>query len=660
MRLLYNIFMSLQEHIPNKAKSQKDPKGFFAEIALTLLKDSSTFQLISQYQKMVDGLAEIVKPSKKHAPLFFSKGNKEIDKNVEVLERLAKSQRTIIGCTSVDHHVVLLASLKALEDYDVHFYNHTLKEMLKKSLHRLQDFSVQTKVIGRNNELSEVQRILSKTERNNVLIVGGLGVGKTTLARSLKNVLKKTKMYQLYAGSDMFFDQIAGALSQSDTFRVIFFLDELFTFEANQIKYLIDNSQIIGTANEATYRKFIADYPHIVSRFEIIKLSEPEKKYLYKILKLNQERLFTSSGLMTDDGLLDEVIQMAKQYIYEPLFPAKGIALLEETFLYAQEQHANKVTIDMLRAVVSQKANVPLSSLSAVEKQDLSTLGERLQKKVKGQDEAIEKVAKTIQRSRLGLGKKHKPIGSFLFVGPSGVGKTELAKAIAYEVFGDQDAMIRLDMSEYAEAHMVQRLIGSPPGYVGYEEGGQLTNPVQAKPYTLILLDEIEKGHPRVFDIFLQVLDDGRLTDGQGRKVDFSNTIIIATSNAGIEDILDMIEEGKDQQGIVKELKDDILQDYFRIEFINRFDDIVIFNALKPEALAKIGRLQIEKLQFELLKRDITLNVGDESLAYLAKESYDPRYGARGMLRAIQDSIENKLAEMILSGELQDGSKVEF
>jgi ATP-dependent Clp protease ATP-binding subunit ClpB len=207
---------------------------------------------------------------------------------------------------------------------------------------------------------------------------------------------------------------------------------------------------------------------------------------------------------------------------------------------------------------------------------------------------------------------------------------------------------------------MVQRLIGSPPGYVGYEEGGQLTNPVQSKPYTLVLLDEIEKGHPRVFDIFLQVPDDGRLTDGQGKKVDFSNTIIIATSNAGIEDILDMIEEGKEQQEIVKELKDDVLQDYFRIEFINRFDDIVIFNALKPEALAKIGRLQIEKLQFELQKRNITLEIADESLAYLAKESYDPRYGARGMLRAIQDSIENKLAEMILNGDLKDGSKVEF
>ncbi len=652
--------MPLQEYIPDRALQHRDAKLFFAEIALDLLRKGSSFQLISQYQKMVDGLVEITKQNTKQHQPFFSMGNRKHEDNRRKLEKLARSQQRIIGCPQIDNHVVLLASLKALEDHDVHFYNHTLKEMLKKSLHRLQDFGVQTKIIGRKKELSEVQRILSKTERNNVLITGGLGIGKTTLARTLKTILKDTQMYQLYAGSDMFFDQIAGALSQSDSSKVIFFLDELFTFEATQLKYLIDNAQIIGTANEVTYRKFTADYPHIVSRFEVIKLNEPEKKDLAQILKLNQDRLSTFSNLTTDDDLIDEVIQMAKQYIYEPMFPAKGIALLEETFLYAQEQHANHVTTDMLRAVVSQKANVPLASLSAVEKQDLSTLGERLQKKVKGQDEAIEKVAKTIQRSRLGLGKKHKPIGSFLFVGPSGVGKTELAKAIAHEVFGDQDAMIRLDMSEYAEAHMVQRLIGSPPGYVGYEEGGQLTNPVQSKPYTLILLDEIEKGHPRVFDIFLQVLDDGRLTDGQGKKVDFSNTIVIATSNAGIEDILDMIEEGKEQQDIVKELKDDVLQDYFRIEFINRFDDIVIFNALKPEALAKIGKLQIEKLQFELQKRNIILNVSDESMAYLAQESYDPRYGARGMLRAIQDSIENKLAEMILNGDLQDGSRVEF
>jgi ATP-dependent Clp protease ATP-binding subunit ClpB len=214
--------------------------------------------------------------------------------------------------------------------------------------------------------------------------------------------------------------------------------------------------------------------------------------------------------------------------------------------------------------------------------------------------------------------------------------------------------MVRLDMSEFSEAHMVQRLIGSPPGYVGYEEGGQLTNPVRSKPYSLVLLDEIEKGHPRVFDIFLQVLDDGRLTDGQGKKVDFCNTVIIATSNAGIEDILDMISEGKTHDEIITELKE-VLQDYFRIEFINRFDDIVIFNALTPDALYDIAVMHVDRIKEELIKKGIDLKVSPDTLKAIAKEAYDPRYGARGLFRIVQEKIENVIAEGIMSGKIENG-----
>ncbi len=340
-------------------------------------------------------------------------------------------------------------------------------------------------------------------------------------------------------------------------------------------------------------------------------------------------------------------------------FPAKGINLLEETALFAKNQSLHAVTVEMLRAIISEKTSIPIGSLTEFDKKDLSELPKKLAKKVKGQDNAIARVAKVIQRSKLGFGNKNRPIGSFLFVGPSGVGKTELAKVLAKEIFGDEEAMVRLDMSEFAEAHTVQRMIGAPPGYIGFEEGGQLTNPIKTKPYNLVLLDEIEKAHPRIFDIFLQVLDDGRLTDGQGRVVDFKNTIIIATSNAGIEDIIDLIEEGKTQNEIEKEIKE-ILQDYFRIEFINRFDDIIVFDALTPDALERIGELQIEKLKQELEKRNIGFSVSQQTLSHLAKEGHDPRYGARGMIRLLQDKIENKLAEMIINDEIKEGERVEF
>jgi ATP-dependent Clp protease ATP-binding subunit ClpA len=656
--------MTIAEIIENAEKEfSREPKKFYAQIVKDLLLEFKSLDLLGKRNELLKSLAvELTSDSeKKSAWSSIFGGRNSSQPTREELKTLAREQKMVLSCPEIDEHSLLLACLKALDNKTgSEFYKPVLKEMLQTSLHKMERVDSTTKFIGREKEKEESARILKRDERNNLLIVGDVGVGKTALAQNLKRVLiDEFKLLQIYPGGDNFFDQIVNMISSQVTHKVVFFLDEMFTFNAGQIKYLIDSAQVIGTANEDSYRKFAAENPHITSKFEILRLNETGEETTLTILEKHIEHLSDVKQVSFEDEFAIKVYSLAKKYLQEGNYPAKGITLLQEAASQAKSNESQFVDEDLLRVIISQKTNIPIGSLTDIDKQDLSTLAERIKKRVKGQDEAVSKVAQTIQRSRLGFKKGNKPIGSFLFVGPSGVGKTELAKTVAKEIFGDEEAMIRLDMSEFSEAHMVQRLIGSPPGYIGYEEGGQLTNPVKEKPYSLILLDEIEKGHPKVFDIFLQVLDDGRLTDGRGQKVDFTNTVIIATSNAGIEDILDLVEEGKSGDEIGKEIKE-ILQDYFRIEFINRFDEVVIFEALKPEALKGIAKNQIDKLQAELNERDIRLSVDDSFIERLAQDGYDPRYGARGLLRLVQERIENALAEGIISGKISDGELVEF
>jgi ATP-dependent Clp protease ATP-binding subunit ClpB len=312
-----------------------------------------------------------------------------------------------------------------------------------------------------------------------------------------------------------------------------------------------------------------------------------------------------------------------------------------------------EVTDEDIAAVVSKWTGVPISKMLEGEREKLLRMEKELGVRVVGQEEAVVAVANAVRRSRAGLGDPNKPIGSFLFLGPTGVGKTELARALAEFMFDDERAMVRLDMSEYMEKHAVARLIGAPPGYVGYEEGGQLTEPVRRRPYSVLLFDEIEKAHPDVWNALLQVLDDGRLTDGQGRTVDFRNTVIILTSNVGSAHIMQLDDETAMRAAVMQDLRN-----HFRPEFLNRLDEIVVFHRLDRAMLRRIVDIQLERFQERLADRDITLEVTDAAKDFLAEVGYDPTFGARPLKRAIQRYFENRIAEDILAGRVGPGDAI--
>src|SRR5678815_5076340 len=316
-----------------------------------------------------------------------------------------------------------------------------------------------------------------------------------------------------------------------------------------------------------------------------------------------------------------------------------------------------QVGTEEIAEVVSRATGIPVSKMMQGERDKLLAMEERLHQRVIGQDEAVRLVADAIRRSRSGLSDPNRPYGSFLFLGPTGVGKTELCKALAEFLFDSEQHLIRIDMSEFQERHSVARLIGAPPGYVGYEEGGYLTEMVRRKPYSLILLDEVEKAHPDVFNVLLQVLDDGRMTDGQGRTVDFKNTVIVMTSNLGSHKIQQMTDEGADQ-GVIKIAVMAEVKTHFRPEFVNRIDEIVVFQPLGETQIASIARIQLKALESRLRKLEIKLDVTDEALKAVAQAGFDPVYGARPLKRAIQQQIENPLAKQILAGEFGPGDTV--
>lgn len=613
-------------------------------------------------------------------------------------------------------------------------------------------------VIGRKKEIERVIQILSRRTKNNPVLIGEPGVGKTAIAEGLAQRIVEGKVPEiirdkrvvtldlpgLIAGSKYrgeFEDRLKSTLNElKENGEIILFIDELHTIVgAGAAEGAIDASnilkpalargeiQVIGATTIDEYRKYIEKDAALERRFQPVTVEEPSVEDTIKILEGLRDRYEAHHGIKISDEALKAAAELSNRYITDRYLPDKAIDLMdeaasmvkinsyvapngikdleekleelshekeeaintqnfekaaqirdkekqiraqleEEKSKWKYEKQSSNLILgyDEIAQVVSQWTGIPVNRMTVEESQKLLNLEEELHKKVVGQDRAVEAVANAIRRARVGLKNPNKPVGTFIFVGPTGVGKTYLAKALADILFGDEDAMIRIDMSEYMEKHSVSKLIGSPPGYVGYDEGGQLTEAVRRKPYSVVLFDEIEKAHPDVFNALLQILDDGRLTDSKGRTVDFKNTIIIMSSNAGATTIRKQNVLGftsgeeirKEEYERMKEAIMDELKRTFRPEFLNRIDEIIVFHALKEEDVKKIVTIMVKDLEKRMSKLNMKIKVTENAINEISKEGFDPVYGARPLERTITRVIEDQLAEEILKGNISKEDEI--
>ncbi|MGE7122316.1 ATP-dependent protease ATP-binding subunit ClpC [Peribacillus sp. NPDC046944] len=611
-------------------------------------------------------------------------------------------------------------------------------------------------VIGRGKEIQRVIEVLSRRTKNNPVLIGEPGVGKTAIAEGLAQqiinnevpeILRDKRVMTLDMGTVVagtkyrgeFEDRLKKVMDEiRQAGNIILFIDELHTLiGAGGAEGAIDASNIlkpslargelqcIGATTLDEYRKYIEKDAALERRFQPIQVDEPTTEESIQILKGLRDRYEAHHRVSITDEAIDAAVKLSDRYISDRFLPDKAIDLIDEagskvrlrsyttppnlkelevkldevrkekdasvqsqefekaaslrdteqrlreqleetkkTWKEKQGQENSEVTVEDIAHVVSSWTGVPVTKLAQTESDKLLNMEAILHDRVIGQEEAVIAVSKAVRRARAGLKDPKRPIGSFIFLGPTGVGKTELGRALAESMFGDEDAMIRIDMSEYMEKHSTSRLVGSPPGYVGYEEGGQLTEKVRRKPYSVVLLDEIEKAHPDVFNILLQVLEDGRLTDSKGRTVDFRNTILIMTSNVGASalktdkyvgfNIQDTGQDYKNMKGKVMEE----LKRAFRPEFLNRIDETIVFHSLEKDHLKQIVTLMSNQLISRLKEQEIFLELTDAAREKVASEGYDPEYGARPIRRALQKHVEDYLSEELLKGNVKKGQTV--
>ena len=612
-------------------------------------------------------------------------------------------------------------------------------------------------VIGRDMEINRAIQILSRRKKNNPMLLGEPGVGKTAIVEGLAqdivngNVpenLKEKKVFSLDLNKMISGTKFRGEFEErlnnfleelENDDRVILFIDEIHTLigagaaegamdAANTFKPALTTGkiQVIGATTYSEYKKHFEKDSALERRFQPVKIEEPSKEEALGILQGLRERYENYHNLIIKEEALDAAVELSERYIGDRFLPDKAIDLIDEaaarvktnvmtipSHLKDQEEEINKlnevkqeavneqnyekaaeirdkqnelkakmaekqqtwlleqsnvVNEEDIAGVVSEWTGVPVTMLTEDESKRLINLEENLHRRMVGQNEPVTAVSKAIRRNRVGIKSPNRPIGTFLFLGPTGVGKTELAKSLAEEMFNDEKAMIRIDMSEYMEKHTVAKLIGSPPGYVGYDEGGQLTEKVRHKPYSIILFDEIEKAHPDVWNILLQIMDDGVLTDGQGRTVSFKNTIIIMTSNIGARNItgktsLGFGVEKPSELSPFEDIKSKVMEQVkktFRPEFLNRIDDISVFHQLDRDNIIEIARRMVEGLKKRSLEAGIKIEVKEDAVKVLADKGFDPKYGARPLRRTIQSTVEDMVAEIILDGKYNDGDVIVF
>lgn len=552
-------------------------------------------------------------------------------------------------------------------------------------------------VIGRAGEIDRMMQILSRRRKNNPLLIGEPGVGKTALAEGLAQLivadqvpdsLKRKRLISLdisalVAGSkyrgefEERMKRCVKELTESD--NTILFIDELHTLigagsaegsldAAAIIKPALGRGeiQVMAATTSDEYRKHIEKDAAFNRRFQTINIAEPSEEVTLRILEGLRSKYEEFHGLCYEDDALMSAIQLSNRYIQERFFPDKALDVLDEAAarakLRAPKSTRLKVGSSEIADVVSMASGVPVSDLTEAETDKLLRMEEFLHRRIVGQSEAVSALSRAIRRSRAGIRDEKRPAGSFIFLGPSGVGKTELTKTLAEFLFGSEEALLSFDMSEYMEKHAVSRLVGSPPGYVGHDEGGQLTRAVRQRPYSVVLFDEIEKAHPDVFNILLQILEEGRLTDAQGRSVNFKNTIIVMTSNVGARDIAKTTPLGfsvSNQEGLSdKEVKSRVMHELkklFRPEFLNRLDEIVVFKSLTQDEQVLITKRMIDELKERLHGIARSLDVSREALEFIAQEGNEQAFGARPLRRAIQRLLEDPLSEGILKNTWRKG-----